>query len=156
MESTVRERVLEFLTHAGVPYRTVEHSPTRTSEESAQARGQPLEVGGKALLLKINDEYRLFVLSAARKLDSTALKTHFATKRTRFATPEELAELTGLTPGAVPPFGRPVLPFELYVDESILRNEIIAFNAGALTFSVIMSVADYLQIAKPTTFRFST
>jgi prolyl-tRNA editing enzyme YbaK/EbsC (Cys-tRNA(Pro) deacylase) len=58
-------------------------------------------------------------------------------------------------PGSVPPFGEPILPFELYVDESILENKRIAFNAGSLTDSIIMSVDDYMKIARPAeVFRF--
>jgi prolyl-tRNA editing enzyme YbaK/EbsC (Cys-tRNA(Pro) deacylase) len=63
--------------------------------------------------------------------------------------------LTGLAPGSVPPFGQPVLPFELYVDESVLENEKVAFNAGSLTDSIIMLVRDYREIAKPEVFKFS-
>ncbi len=153
---SVLRRIRALLDHAGIAYRQLEHEPTHTSAESARARGQPLEVGGKALLLKIDATFRLFVLSAARKLDSGALKRHFGTHHTRFATTTELAELTGLVPGAVPPFGPPILPFELYVDESIVKNTIIAFNAGALTTSLIFAVPDYLRVAQPTVLQFSS
>ena len=34
-------------------------------------------------------------------------------------------------PGSIPPFGKPFLPFELFVDPSILDNERIAFSADA-------------------------
>ena len=148
-------RISAWLTEAGIAFRQVNHAPTHTSEESAAARGEELRNGGKALLLKVEDTFRLFVLSAARKLDSGAIKQHFGVKRMRFATPEELLESTGLVPGAVPPFGPPVLPFPLYVDESIVANRVIAFNAGALTTSIIMPVEDYLRIAQPTVLRFS-
>jgi Ala-tRNA(Pro) deacylase len=63
--------------------------------------------------------------------------------------------MTGLTPGAVPPFGRPILPFDLSVDSSILENQRIAFNAGSLTTSIIMSVKDYVRVAQPIIFSFS-
>jgi prolyl-tRNA editing enzyme YbaK/EbsC (Cys-tRNA(Pro) deacylase) len=59
-------------------------------------------------------------------------------------------------PGSVPPFGEPILPFPLYADTSIASNEKIAFNAGSLTDSVIMQVSDYLRLAKPTQFSFTT
>jgi Ala-tRNA(Pro) deacylase len=133
----------------------VHHEPTLTSEDSARARGEELRIGGKALLLKVNDEFRLFVLSAARQLDSAAIKQRFGAKKTRFASADELMELTGLVPGSVPPFGKPLLPFELYIDDSILENEKIAFNAGSLTDSVIMTVSDYRRIAVSEVFLFS-
>jgi len=75
-------------------------------------------------------------------------------KKIRFATAEELKELTGLVPGSVPPFGQPILPFELYADESILANEKIAFNAGSLEDSIILRVEDWLAAARPEVFRF--
>lgn len=144
-----------MLDAAGMVYRQVHHEPTLTSEDSARARGEELRIGGKALLLKVNDEFRLFVLSAAKQLDSAAIKEHFSARKTRFASPEELLELTGLVPGSVPPFGQPLFPFELYMDESIAANEKIAFNAGSLTDSVIMSVSDYCALAQPQVFPFS-
>ena len=155
MPGDVLDRIRELLRSTGIAFREVRHEPTHTSEESARARGEELKVGGKALVLKVDETFRLFVLSAARQLDSAAIRHYFGAKRQRFATPEELHEITGLTPGAVPPFGRPVLPFDLFVDDSILENERIAFNAGLLTTSIIMSVKDYVGVTKPAVFKFS-
>ena len=105
--------------------------------------------------MKVGDTFRIFVLSAAKKLDSNAIKARFNTKKTRFASREELLELTGLEPGSVPPFGNPIIDLELYVDNSIVSNEKIAFNAGSLTDSIVMDTKDYLELSKPTIFNFS-
>ena len=150
----VLERIRAFLTEQSVPFRELHHEPTRTSEDSARVRGESIEIGGKALLLKVDDDFRLFVLSAALKVDSQAIRDRLGARRSRFATPEELLEMTGLVPGSVPPFGRPILPFDLYVDESITRNDRIAFNAGSLTDSIFLSTADYLRVAAPEVFQF--
>jgi len=151
----VLDDIRAWLTAEGVPYREVHHEATRTSEESANARGETLRVGGKALLIKVDDIFRLFVLSADRKLNSAAIKRRFEARKTRFATPEELAELTGLVPGSVPPFGRPILPFPLFVDPSVFENERIAFNAGSLTDSIVMPTDDYRRLAAPDVFVFA-
>src|SRR5450631_4363567 len=98
---TILAAIRDWLQREGIQFREVHHEPTRTSEDSARARGEELRVGGKALLIKVDETYRLFVLSADRKLDSAAIKRHFGARKTRFATPEELAELTGLVPGSV-------------------------------------------------------
>jgi Ala-tRNA(Pro) deacylase len=155
MTNTILDAIRRLLSDAGVPFREVQHAPTFTSEESAKARGEELRTGGKALLLKTDDVFRMFVLPADRKLDSAAVKRHFGIKKTRFATADELKELTGLVPGSVPPFGPPILPFDLYVDDAIRGNERIAFNAGSLTDSIILATADYLAVAKPMIFAFS-
>jgi Ala-tRNA(Pro) deacylase len=149
------DKIRAWLAAEGVSFREVHHEPTRTSEDSARARGEELRVGGKALLIKVDDVYRLFVLSADRKLDSAAVKQRFGARKTRFATPEELAELTGLVPGAVPPFGSPLLPFPLYVDPSVFANERIAFNAGSLTDSIVMAASDYRRVAAGEEFKFA-
>ncbi len=152
---TIVEAIRDWLEREGVVFREVHHAPTRTSEESALARGEDLRIGGKALLIKVDADFRLFVLSADRKLDSAAIRTHFQAKKTRFASPEELLQLTGLVPGSVPPFGAPILPFPLYADPSVFENERIAFNAGSLTDSIIMSIDDYRRLARPEVFSFA-
>jgi prolyl-tRNA editing enzyme YbaK/EbsC (Cys-tRNA(Pro) deacylase) len=152
----VHRRIQAFLEQNGVEFREAHHGPTRTSEEAAAARGEDLRVGGKAIVLKVDKSFMLFVLSAALKLDSSKVKKKFQAKRLRFANAEELMELTGLVPGSVPPFGAPILELPLYVDSSILDNEKIAFNAGSLTDSMIMSVNDYMKIAAPEVFDFSS
>jgi len=155
MPDPMLTRILEMLDAAGVEYRHIEHEPTYTSEQSAQARGEDIRIGGKALLVKAGDAFRLFVLSARLKLDNAAIRQRLNERKTRFATAEELMKLTGLVPGSVPPFGRPILPFDLYIDTSIIANQRIAFNAGSLTHSVIMPVPDYLRLADPEIFPFA-
>src|SRR5580658_9421027 len=100
MTESILETIRRMLTQANIPFREVEHAPTPTSEDSARARGEELGVGAKALLLRTDDTFRLFVLSADRKLDSAAVKKYFGVKKLRFASPEELLEQTGLVPGA--------------------------------------------------------
>jgi prolyl-tRNA editing enzyme YbaK/EbsC (Cys-tRNA(Pro) deacylase) len=154
--ASVLERIRELLTAQSIAFRELHHEPTRTSEDSARVRGEPLHHGGKALLLKGDAEFALFVLPADRQLDSNAIRQKFGWRKLRFATPEELKEQTGLVPGSVPPFGPPILPFDLYLDEEIPHNERIAFNAGSLTDSIILATADYLRVAQPKeTFCFS-
>ena len=149
------KRILAYLDENGLTYKSLHHEVTLTSEDSARVRGEDISIGGKALLLKYDKQFALFVLSAARKLDSNAIKKHFGAKKLRFASKEELMEMTGLVPGSVPPFGRPLLDFDLYLDTSIVENERIAFNAGSLTDSVIMQVDDYLKIAPHEILHFS-
>jgi Ala-tRNA(Pro) deacylase len=149
--SSVLDRLRGFLASQNVSVREIHHGPTQTSEESALARGEELRIGGKALLIKGDDEVlRLFVLPADCKIDSAAIRRRLGMKRLRFATAEELKAATGLVPGSVPPFGQPILPFDLYLDEGIRTNDRIAFNAGSLTDSMVLPLTDYLRVASPT------
>jgi prolyl-tRNA editing enzyme YbaK/EbsC (Cys-tRNA(Pro) deacylase) len=145
-----------LLREHGAEFREVHHAPTRTSEEAAAARGESTRIGGKAIVAKVDKSFHLFVISAARQLRSAAIRKRLGASRFRFATSEELCELTGAVPGCVPPFGRPILPLDLYVDTSIAENDRIAFNAGSLTDSIIMDRRVWMEIARPEdVFRFS-
>jgi prolyl-tRNA editing enzyme YbaK/EbsC (Cys-tRNA(Pro) deacylase) len=148
--SPVHDRLVRHLTAAGVSFRQVHHEPTPTSADAARARGEPIGCGAKALLLKTGEKFRLFVLPADRKLDSALVKRQLGVDRLRFASKEELLALTGLVPGSVPPFGEPILPFELIADVAIGSvYPHVAFNAGSLTDSIIMSAADWVRVAQP-------
>jgi len=149
LDGSVSTRLLRLLDGARVPYRAVEHPAAGRSVDAAAARGESLEIGGKALVVKVGDAFRLCVLRAHQRLDSTALRRALGEGRSRFASREELFELTGLEPGTVPPFGRPLLDLELLCDPGVLENERIAFNAGSLTLSVVMAVRDWTTVAEP-------
>ena len=71
------EDLKKWLSSQGVRFQEVSHGITRTSEEAALARGIDLSLGGKALVIKVDDEFKLFVLSASRQLDSKAIKSNF-------------------------------------------------------------------------------
>jgi Ala-tRNA(Pro) deacylase len=147
MQPTARDAILNRLEAQHVRYRHLVHPPTRTSADAAAVRGVSMRIGGKSLLLKAGDRFVLVVISAALQVHSRALRRALHVGKLRFATCDELHERTGLVPGCVPPFGTPILPLPLYVDQSVLANERIAFNCGLLTESVIMSIADYRRIA---------
>lgn len=156
----VFESIKALLDEHLVNYKTLHHPPTYTSEQSAGYRGEALSTGAKAIVYKIEKQFYLFVMPANRKLDNKKIKAYFKAaglraKKTRFATAEELTEMTGLVSGSVPPFGEPILPFTLYIDAEIEHNEKVAFNAGSLTDSVIMQGADYLKIANGIVFDFT-
>lgn len=126
----------------------MDHAYADTADSVAEARGTPVDMGGKSLVFKLPDGFALFVLSGARRIDSKAIRGRFGGKL-RFATREELHALTGLVPGCVPPFGRPLFELALYVDQATADRDVIAFSAASHTRSAQMATADYLAIAKP-------
>ncbi len=146
-ELGVLNAVRDFLRRHGVEFAEKHHAPTYTSQQSAEARGESLSIGAKALVVKGDDRFWLLVLPADRKLDSAAVKQCLGVKKLRFADREELLALTGLVPGCVPPFGRPVLDLELLADTALLQEPKLAFNAGSLTTSIVMASRDYQRIA---------
>ena len=140
--------MLALLRQAGAAFTEREHEAVRTSEEAAAVRGAPLHSGAKALVLKAADRFLLAVLPADCSLDSRALRGVAGTRRIRFANRKELLELTGLTPGAVPPFGS-LFGMETVCDPRLADNGQINFNAGSHRHSVQIAYADWQAIERP-------
>lgn len=156
-DETIYQAIHDLLKEKGVDYKEIEHEPVRTSMEAALARGDDeIGMGGKALVLKVAEDFHLFVLSGALKIDQAAIKEHFRVKKFRFASHSEVHGLTGLVVGTIPPFGKPILNLDLFADPSILSKKKIGFNAASLTHSIVMSVDDWVNIAHPTIFRFAS
>ena len=147
-QESAHARVLALLREAGVAFTEREHAAVRTSEEAAAIRGAPLHSGAKALVLKAADRFLLAVLPADCSLDSKALRGVAGTRRIRFANGEELLDLTGLTPGAVPPFGS-LFGLQTVCDPKLADNRLINFNAGSHRHSVQMAYADFEAIEHP-------
>src|SRR3954469_15964209 len=98
---SVFERIEEKLRAAGVPYTVLRHRPVYTSEQAAAVRGVPLASGAKALVLKAGEAFVMAVVPADRKLDSKKARVALGTKSIRFASREEVEQLTGLQPGSI-------------------------------------------------------
>ncbi|MCK5525537.1 MAG: hypothetical protein KAJ05_00195, partial [Candidatus Latescibacteria bacterium] len=69
-------------------------------------------------------------------------------KHLRFATPEEVETLTGLTIGSIPPFGS-LFGMRTFCDPLLGENEKINFNAGEHTVSIRMRYVDYIAVERP-------
>ncbi|MBT4446991.1 hypothetical protein HOA92_05630 [archaeon] len=144
-EKTVFEKIVSLLDSHSVQYTVIEHAPTPTSEDSAKARGESIKIGAKALLVKGKKGFVVAVMPANRRLDTKKFRKIIASKSLRFASIEELMELTGLPKGALPPFGT-VVGLPLYVDSSLFEEEWMAFNAGDLCKSIKMKTVDFRRV----------
>ena len=150
----VLERIQNLLAEHGVPFHIVSHRPVYTSSEAAEVRGVSLKSGAKALIVKVKEEFVMLVLPGDRRLDRKKLRGNLGYKSVRFATSEEVQELTGLTPGAIPPFGS-LFQLKTYCDPALGENEEINFNCGTHTKSMTIRYEDYLKTEKPTVVEFS-
>lgn len=137
--------ICTFLNKNGVEYTIEVHEPPYTC---------PTE--GKAILMKIDDDFHLFAYTASRRIKSKSIKKQFNAKKMRFATSEELFDLFKLVPGSVPTFGEPILPIKIFLDKQMItENKEITLSLGSVSHYAIMKMSDYLRIAKYETFEFT-
>ena len=148
MEVNVFDRLQTLLTQSGVPFTVLRHGPVFTSEQAAAVRGSPLASGAKALVVKAGNEFVLLVLPADRKLDNRKAREALHVKALRFASKEEVQNLTGLQPGSIPPFGS-LFGLPSYCDPALGQDASINFNAGDHAISIQMSYSNYVDIEKP-------
>src|SRR4051794_20617537 len=98
MTDCVLSRLKAWLSGQHVPFELLQHAPVFTSEEAAAVRGTPLASGAKALICRADGSFVMFVLPADRRLASKQVRQQAAIRSLRFATAEEVLQLTGLTP----------------------------------------------------------
>ena len=148
MSQTVFSRVENLLAERGIAYDVLRHDPVYTSEEAAKVRGTPLSSGAKALICKADGRFVMFVMPADLRLASKLVRRSHGWRKLRFAATEEVAEITGLESGSIPPFGS-LFDLPTLCDRRLSENPSINFNAGDHGISVSMRYEDYVLVEDP-------
>jgi prolyl-tRNA editing enzyme YbaK/EbsC (Cys-tRNA(Pro) deacylase) len=154
MEHPIHQQITDLLRQHDCWFEEFEHETVRTSEESAALRdGYTLQQGAKAIIIRAKipnrgKKFVMLVMPGDHKFDSAKVKQSLHSKDIRFATEEEVEEITkGVKPGGVPPFGN-LFELEVITDKTLYDNEKIIFNAGR-TSSIGMKSADYKTLVQP-------
>ena len=148
MQKVVFNEVSQLLSGKSIAFQVLKHAPVFTSEEAARVRGTQLGSGAKALVCKADERFVMIVLPADRKLSSKAVRKGEGVKSLRFASREEVEQLTGLAPGSIPPFGS-LFGLPTWCDERLREHAQINFNAGDHAISISIAYSDYLTAEQP-------
>jgi len=149
----VFEKLVALLSEAQAKFRVIEHEAEGRSEKISVIRGNRPEQAAKAMVLDMRGggsgrRNVLAILPGNRKLDFAAVAKVFEARKCGFASPQSAEELTGCTMGAVPPFSlNPGL--SVVVDEDLLANDTLFFNAGRLDRSMELDTKDWIAVAQP-------
>lgn len=150
----VLDRLIEQLDTRQIPYDVSHHEPVFTSAEAARIRGTTLASGAKALICKADQQFVLIVLPADKRLASKHVRKSASIRSLRFASREEVAKLTGLQPGSIPPFGS-LFELPTWCDEDLALQPTINFNAGDHAVSISMRYTDFVAFEQPRRGRFA-
>jgi Ala-tRNA(Pro) deacylase len=151
---SVFDRLVFLFTNENARFRIIEHTPEGRSDLVAGLRGTTIAQGAKAIVCAIpvegREQYVLAVLPGDRRVDMKAVARIVGGRKGSFAQTSLAEELTGCVVGAIPPVVFNGL-LKLVVDKEFLERESeIAFNAGRLDRSIVISSADYARIVCPT------
>ena len=150
-------QIKETLDNSKVEYKHLTHEHVHTSEDAAKIRGTNIEDAAKAIILKVEHksvdgakkfEFIQAVIPANQKIDLKKLKILLNSKNISLASPNEVLEHTGCTIGSVPPFGK-MFNIQMFLDESILKKDVIVFSAGTHNDSIQMKAQDYYIVLEP-------
>jgi Ala-tRNA(Pro) deacylase len=150
------KQLREFLDSKNVKYEVISHSPAYTAQEIAamtHIRGREL---AKVVVIKVDGEMAMMVLSASQMIDLQHLRFELQAKMVELATEKEFRDLfPDCETGAMPPFGH-LYGMKVYADQGLSKDEEIAFNAGNHRELIKMSYEDFQRLAAPRMLRLST
>lgn len=153
MAAEIFDRLVELLSDAKAKFRVIEHEAEGRSENISAIRGNRPDQAAKAMVLDLRGggggrRHVLAILPGNRKLDFNAVAGLFEARKCGFASPDTAQELTGCVMGSVPPFAlNPALA--IVVDEDLLANDTLFFNAGRLDRSMELDTRDWVAVARP-------
>jgi len=148
-------KLKDLLDQHRVKYVSVRHSTAYTSQEvaaSAHVKGRNM---AKTVVVRLSGKLAFAVLPAKYNVDLGQLAKAAGAGDAELAAEEEFEKLfPGCEIGAMPPFGN-LFGLPVYVDQTLTRDEEIAFNACSHTELILMSYEDFKRLATPRVGSFS-
>lgn len=149
-------RLTDLLSKEHIKYVTIPHTSAFTAQETAASAHISGINFAKTVIVKIDGKLAMAVLPAQYKIHLGLLKHETEARHVSLASEEDFV---GIFPecetGAMPPFGN-LYGMDVYVEDSLLDDEEIAFNAGTHTELIKLSYHDFMRLVQPKIVRFTT
>jgi len=147
--------VTEFLKKEKVKYEVSKHKPAFTAQQIAAVVHEPGRYVAKPVIVKVDGEYVMCVLSACHKIDLAALKKQLGAKKVELVEENNMGKLfPDCELGAEPPFGN-LYDLPTIIDKALVKDEHIMFQCGSHEKAVRMNMEDYRKLVKPKVLEFS-
>jgi len=132
-----------YLDDQGVHYRMSHHTPAFTSQDLAAAEHVPGRKVIKPVVVRADGQWVMCALPASHRVDLHELREQLRASDVMLADEQSLERLfPDCELGAEPPIGMPTL-----MDESLIADDTVTFQAGTHTASVTMPLAEYRRIS---------
>ena len=148
-------KLKEFLDSQNVKYVNISHSAAYTAQEIAASAHIPGQELAKTVMVRLDGNLAMAVLPASYKVDLNALKQATRTNQVELAGEQEFrSQFPECELGAMPPFGN-LYDLQVYVDQSLTKDDTIAFNAGSHTELIKLSYKDFESLVRPKILKFA-
>ncbi|MEI6290413.1 MAG: prolyl-tRNA synthetase associated domain-containing protein [Chloroflexota bacterium] len=143
-------QLLAYLETNSLAYERWEHPPVFTCAESEMHRPNRSAVSTKNLFLcdKNARRFILLVTDCEKKMDLALIGEQTGLARTRFASPENMLRLLGVTPGSVTMMGLvndTSSQVELWIDDEIWGQELFQSHPLVNTATLLLSKETLLR-----------
>ncbi len=143
------KKLKELLEKENVKYVSIYHSPTYTAQEIAASAHIPGKELAKTVILKLDGKMAMAVLPASYQVNFDLIKELSGASQVHLATENEFKNaFPDCDSGAMPPFGN-LYGMAVFLDESLTRDQEIAFNAGSHRELIKLSYREYERLANP-------
>lgn len=150
------KKIKDSLDSHHVKYISISHSTAYTAQEIASLAHVRGDEFAKTVIVRIDGELVMAVLPASYQVDLTRLKAAVHGRKIALATETDFRDkFPECELGAMPPFGN-LYGMPVFVDDSLARNQQIAFNAGTHHELIRLSYHDFAKLVHPKIAAFST
>jgi Ala-tRNA(Pro) deacylase len=141
--------IVQILKRERIPYTCFRHAPAYTAQEEAAVSHILGRCWAKVVICIADEEPVQAVLPAHHTVDLELLRALANATAIRLAREEEIAVLyPECEIGAMPPFGA-VYGHRVFVDQCLVGEPELVFNAGTHTEALCMHYGDVAELAKP-------
>lgn len=138
-----------YLDEMGVHYHLTQHPTAYTAQDLAHAEHVSGRRVLKPVVVEADGQFVLCALPACHKIDLAELRDQLEAQNVRLVDESRLRDIfPDCELGAEPPIGR-IYGMPTIMDESVLQDDRVTFQAGRHDAAVTMSVADYRRLAQP-------
>ena len=138
-----------YLDRLEIPFQTHTHEAAWTAQQLAQMEHVSGHQVIKPVLVEADGELLLCALPASQRIDLNALRTELGCEEMHLADEQTLRDVfDDCELGAEPPIGA-IFGLPTVMDDSLIKQQRVMFQAGSHMQSVSVSMADYRRIAQP-------
>ncbi|HEV3236130.1 MAG TPA: YbaK/EbsC family protein [Gemmataceae bacterium] len=139
----------DLLSSRHVPYQRLHHEPVYQANRMAQMLHVPGRRVAKSVLLRAGRGYVLAVLPAPYKVDLERMGSELGEDSVNMASESEMDQVfPDCETGAMPPFGS-LYHVPTFVDESLVHDTEIIFEAANHKEAIRMNYRDYEELEHP-------
>jgi Ala-tRNA(Pro) deacylase len=143
-----------YLDRMGIPYRVSFHAPAFSAHDLAEKEHIPGQLIAKPVIVKADGRFVMCALPATCRVDLHELTAQLHAHQLRLADERELVDLfPDCQLGAEPPIGF-LYGMPTWIDQSLMADDRITFQAGTHESAVTLTMEDYQRIVQPEIGRF--